>query len=86
MADFVFVRANINAPIREGEAVSMVPLATPGTGAIIRSARTDAGFGTTPSGTHDYAMSLLATRFRYEGYYAGNTGAYQDNSTGPNTF
>lgn len=82
MADIVFVRANQNAPIREGDAVSMVPRALPpGTGAI--TAYTRPGIDAPASGQAGFAQSVLAGRFRNTGYYYNPTGSIADNPAQP---
>jgi hypothetical protein len=80
MADIVFVRANQNAPIREGDAVTTIPSALPGTGSIY----TVSPGNLPPSGQAGFAQSVLSGRFRNYAYYFHGSGDAPDNPTQPN--
>lgn len=67
MPDLVFVRANPNAPVKEGSAVSSVPSALPGSGAIY--SYTQPGTNAPPSGNAGFAQVTLAGRFRTRDFY-----------------
>jgi hypothetical protein len=69
MADTIFFRANPNAPIREGDAVSTMPSALPGTGSIY--AYTRPGMNAPPSGNAAFAQNTLSGRFMQPSYYDG---------------
>lgn len=77
MADLVFVRANVNAPIKEGTVVNLGP----GTG-ICSYARPDQALP--PSGLAFYAQAVLSNRFNHQWYYyAGVTGVVPANPVQP---
>jgi hypothetical protein len=80
MPDIVFVRANRNAPVREGDAVSTIPTAIVGTGAIIAASRS---ILPDPSGQAGFAQGVLAAKNRNRLFYTSGSGDPPDNATQP---